>query len=100
MAGRDRYFEESDIKPGGRVLRGTRPRVHATNAPAWAIRTLLISANLKVFGRRPSRTSLHGGRKPSRDETAARGTYWAVPRAQLWGFGRGWATAKVGAAME
>jgi hypothetical protein len=41
-----------------------------------------------------------GVRKPAGDETAGRGTYWAVPRAQLWGFGRGRATAKVGAAME
>jgi len=37
-----------------------------------------------------------GVRKPSRDETAGRGTYWAVPRAQLWGFGGGRATAEVG----
>src|SRR5215510_10733299 len=29
-----------------------------------------------------------GVRKPPRDETAGRGTYWAVPRAQLWGFER------------
>src|SRR3974377_151059 len=36
-----------------------------------------------------------GVRKPPRDETAGEGTYWAVPRAQLWGFGRGWATAEV-----
>src|SRR5258707_7547664 len=36
-----------------------------------------------------------GVRKPPRDETAGRGTYWAVPRAQLWGFGRGRATAEV-----
>src|SRR5215471_9231533 len=37
-----------------------------------------------------------GVRKPPRDETAGRGTYWAVPRAQLWGFGCGRATAEVG----
>jgi hypothetical protein len=37
-----------------------------------------------------------GVRKPPRDETAGRGTYWAVPRAQLWGFGRGRATTEVG----
>src|SRR5215469_13204746 len=27
-----------------------------------------------------------GVRKPPRDETAGKGTNWAVPRAQLWGF--------------
>jgi len=37
-----------------------------------------------------------GVRKPPRDETAGKGTYWAVPRAQLWGFGGGGATAEVG----
>src|SRR5712692_7217279 len=37
-----------------------------------------------------------GVRKPPRDETAGRGTYWAVPRAQLWGFGGGRVTAEVG----
>src|SRR5215831_6276540 len=41
-----------------------------------------------------------GVRKPPRDETAGRGTYWAVPRAQLWGFGGGRATAAVGGAVE
>src|SRR5712671_2189469 len=40
-----------------------------------------------------------GVRKPPRDETAGRGTYWAVPRAQLWGFGRGRATAEIGSAV-
>jgi hypothetical protein len=40
-----------------------------------------------------------GVRKPPRDETAGRGTYWAVPRAQLWGFGSGRATAEVGEAV-
>src|SRR5215470_19675501 len=40
-----------------------------------------------------------GVRKPPRDETAGRGTYWAVPRAQLWGFGGGRATAAVGGAV-
>ncbi len=40
-----------------------------------------------------------GVRKPPRDETAGRGTRWAVPRAQLWGFGHGRATAKVGGAV-
>jgi hypothetical protein len=42
-----------------------------------------------------SRRAAAGVRKPPRDETAGRGTYWAVPRAQLWGFGRGRATAEV-----
>src|SRR5260370_26406217 len=40
-----------------------------------------------------------GVRKPPRDETAGRGTYWAVPRAQLWRFGRGRATAEIGSAV-
>src|SRR5262249_3367309 len=40
-----------------------------------------------------------GVRKPPRDETVGRGTYWAVPRAQLWGFGGGQATAAVGGAV-
>src|SRR6266852_1708780 len=40
-----------------------------------------------------------GVRKPPRDETAGKGTYWAVPRAQLWGFGRGRATAEIGSAV-
>ena len=39
-----------------------------------------------------------GVRKPPRNETAGRGTYWAVPCTELWGFVRGRATAKVGAA--
>jgi len=46
---------------------------------------------VKVFGRRPyGGWDTDGGRRPktSRDETRE-GTYWAVPRAQLWGFGRG-----------
>jgi hypothetical protein len=40
-----------------------------------------------------------GVRKPPRDETAGRGRRWAVPRSQLWGFGHGRATAKVGGAV-
>src|SRR5216683_2323584 len=40
-----------------------------------------------------------GVRKPPRDETAGRGTYWAVRRAQLWGFGCGRATAEIGSAV-
>ncbi len=39
-------------------------------------------------------------RKPARDETAGKGTYWAVPRAQLWGFGRGRATAEVSGEVQ
>jgi hypothetical protein len=37
-----------------------------------------------------------GVRKAPRHEIAGRGTDWAVPRAQLWGFGRVRATAGVG----
>jgi hypothetical protein len=37
-----------------------------------------------------------GVRKAPRHEIAGRGTDWAVPRAQLWGFGRVRATAEVG----
>jgi hypothetical protein len=37
-----------------------------------------------------------GVRKPPKDETAGKGTYWAVLRAQVWGFGGGRATARVG----
>jgi hypothetical protein len=40
-----------------------------------------------------------GVRKPRRDETTGRGTYWSEPRAQLWGFGSGRATAEVGEAI-
>jgi hypothetical protein len=36
-----------------------------------------------------------GVRKAPRHEIAVRGTDWAVPRAQLWGLGRGRATAEV-----
>src|SRR5262245_40578336 len=54
--------------------------------------------------RRPAATNVSprtsaGVRKPPRDETAGRGTYWAVPRAQLCGFGSGRATAEVGEAI-
>src|SRR5499425_1985425 len=37
-----------------------------------------------------------GVRKAPRHEIAGRGTDWAVPRAQLWGFGRVLAAAEVG----
>ena len=40
-----------------------------------------------------------GVRKPPRDESAGRGGCRAVPRAQLWGFGRGRAAAEVGSAV-
>jgi hypothetical protein len=42
----------------------------------------------------PTRTAA-GVWKPPRDESAGRGTYWSVPRAQLWGFNRGRATAEL-----
>src|SRR5215468_8387010 len=42
----------------------------------------------------PTRTAA-GVWKPSRDETARKGTYWAVPARLLWGFGCGRATAEV-----
>jgi hypothetical protein len=42
------------------------------------------------------RAEAAGVRKAPRHEIAGRGTDWAVPRAQLWGFGRARATAEVG----
>jgi hypothetical protein len=41
------------------------------------------------------RAEAAGVRKAPRHEIAVRGTDWAVPRAQLWEFGRGRATAEV-----
>jgi hypothetical protein len=62
-----------------------------------------VAAFVKVFGRRPVTNvftgTAAGVRKPPRDETAGRGTHWAVPRAQLWGFGGGRVTAEVGGGL-
>jgi hypothetical protein len=53
----------------------------------------------------PAVTSLHtrtaaGVWKPPRDETAGRGTYEGVPRAQLWGFSSERATAELSSEGE
>jgi len=41
-----------------------------------------------------------GVRKPPRDETAGRVTYWAVLRARLWGFGCGGPQLRSGARVS
>jgi len=80
--------------PAFQICRGDRPADSTASLIRCAPQESVL---VKVFGRRPPRAfspgSAAGVRKPPRDETAGRGTYWAVPRAQLWGFGGGRATA-------
>src|SRR5215467_9162252 len=73
----------------------------AIQIPLIRVRSMRCDFRLCEGFRTPAVTNVSTGsaagvRKPPRDETAGRGTYWAVPRAQLWGFGRGRATAEVG----
>jgi hypothetical protein len=60
------------------------------------------SPDVKVLGCRPlaNDATRFGGRrtKTSKGRNRGKGTYWAVPRAQLWGFGRGGATSELGGA--
>jgi hypothetical protein len=99
------------VRLPGRLKRSTKLFADETTAPALdpgrgcTNKGQLCARDERPWGRsRPPPRAFphtHHGRRPktSRVETTGRGTCWAVPRAQLWGFGRGRAAAEVGGAV-